>query len=225
MVALTNNNLTRLIKDDKGDVIVEATILFPIIIMIFAAFVMLATYMPVRGNVQRAAQYAASIISVQESDTWIKFDKDQLKQQWLEKSELPNVYAQALGAIFETSHERSEKQGVAETIVKAILDNGIVSNNGEITDIDCEVKNYVIYKEIVVTVEYEVQMPLKLSFIGFDNKYTVSESATAIVTDGDGFVRNIDMLTDFVNYLNKKYNLKLDKLSECLGKVFEFMGI
>lgn len=215
----------RLIKDDNGDVIVEATILFPIIIMIFAAFVMLATYMPVRGNVQRAAQYAASIISVQESDTWIKFNKDQLEQQWLGKSELPNVYMQALGSIFETSNERSEKQSVAEAIVTAVLDNGIVSNNGKIIDINCEAKNYVIYKEIVVTVEYEVQMPLKLSFIEFDAKYTVSESATAIVTDGDGFVRNIDMLTDFVNYLDKKYDLGLDELSECLGKVFDFMGI
>ena len=198
-------------NDERGDVIVEATILLPLIILIYAGFVLLATYMPVRGNVQRAAQYAASIISIQESDTWIKYDKEQLKQQWMKKDELPN--------------DRSKKQETAEKFVTSILDNGIVANGGEIQEVKCDVTNYVIYKEIVVTVEYEVQLPFGIPLIGLDSHYIVTESATAIIDDGDGFVRNVDMLTDFVNYLDKKYNLKLSELSECLNKVFDFMGI
>ena len=181
--------------------------------------------MPVRGNVQRAAQYAASIIGIQESDTWITYDKEQLKQRWMEKSELPNVYVQLFGSLIETSRDRSKKQETAEAVVTEILRNGILGNGGEVKEIKCEVKNYVIYKEVIVTVEYEVQLPFGIPLIGLSSHYLVTESATAIVDDGDGFVRNVDMLTDFVSYLDKKYNLKLNELSGCLNQVFDFMGI
>lgn len=43
-------------RDDRGDAVVEATILFPIIIMIFAGLVLLSMYLPTRANLQRATQ-------------------------------------------------------------------------------------------------------------------------------------------------------------------------
>lgn len=46
-------------NDVRGDAVVEATILFPIIIMVFAGLVLLAMYLPTRAALQQATQYAA----------------------------------------------------------------------------------------------------------------------------------------------------------------------
>ena len=44
------------IEDTRGDAVVEATILFPIIMMIFAGLMLLAVYLPVRMTLQHNTQ-------------------------------------------------------------------------------------------------------------------------------------------------------------------------
>ena len=77
MVAL--KTMKALWRDDKGDAVVEATILFPIIIMIFAGLVLLSMYLPTRANLQRATQYAATAMATERSDTWLRHDPKNLE--------------------------------------------------------------------------------------------------------------------------------------------------
>ena len=89
-----------LVRDQRGDAVVEATVLFPIIILICAALVLLSIYLPMRAAMQRSTQLAATAIATQRSDTWLRFDPDTLAYEWLEdRSHLSNVYA---------SHRRPE---------------------------------------------------------------------------------------------------------------------
>ena len=76
-------HLNRLWRDTRGDAVVEATILFPIIIMIFAGLVLLAMYLPTRAALQRATQYAATAIATERSDTWLRHDPDALAYYWI----------------------------------------------------------------------------------------------------------------------------------------------
>ena len=204
----------------EGYAVVEATILFPIIMMIFAGLVLLAMYMPSRAALQRATQYAATAMATEQSDTWLEFDTGEMEYQWItRKDDLPNVYVALVSSFFKgNTPER------AETIVRTIEDNGITQTAGELT-VQCEIHNYVIYKELAITATRTIPVPVDLSFVGFPTEIPLTVTSTAVVQNGDEFVRNIDIAADFISYLQEKYNLPFDHLSEYINKAWEFLGV
>lgn len=207
-------------KSTDAYAVVEATILFPIIMMIFAGLVLLAMYLPTRAVLQRATQYAATALATEQSDTWLQFDADDMEYFWIgSKSRLPNVYVALVGSFF-----KGDTAQKAETIVTKAENTGLVHRAGELT-VDCEIHNYVIYKEIVVTATRTIPMPVDLSFVQFPTEIPITVTSTAVVQNGDEFVRNIDIAADFITYLDEKYNLRFDKISEYINKAWSFLGI
>jgi len=103
-----------------GDAIVEATILLPIMMMIYAGLVLLSIYLPTRALLQRATQYAATAIATQRSDTWLYYDEDVMQYRWIgSKEALDNVYLALFKAI-----GSGEDGGEAETIVSKVEGQG-----------------------------------------------------------------------------------------------------
>lgn len=207
-------------KNTDAYAVVEATILFPIIMMIFAGLVLLAMYLPTRAVLQRATQYAATALATEQSDTWLQFDAGDMEYSWINsKSRLPNVYTALIGSFFKG--DTAEK---AQTIVKKAENTGLVHRAGELT-VECEIHNYVIYKEIVVTATRTLPMPVDLSFVKFPTEIPITVTSTAVVQNGDDFIRNIDIAADFLTYLDEKYDLQFDKLSEYINKAWKFLGV
>ena len=134
-----------LFKDSKGYAVVEATILFPIIMMIFAGLVLLSMYLPTRMALQRATQYAATALATEQSDTWLDYDTGSMKYRLLSREQLPNVYAALIASFFSQDTKYDAKK-----IVETVEGNGITNLSGDL-DITCEVINYIVYKEIKVT--------------------------------------------------------------------------
>lgn len=212
--------LNDLRTDIRGYAVVEATILFPIIFMIFLGLVILSVYLPTRGVLQQATQYAATAMATEQSDTWLDLDEDRMQFTWAsDRSELPNIYVALFSSFF-----KGDAQDQAETIVKNIEGKGLVYRQGDLT-VECEITNLVIYKEITVTATRTIPAPLDLSFIGFPKEIPVAVSSTAVVQNGDEFVRNVDLAVEFVDYLKTEYGLEFDKLSEWINKAWEFLGI
>lgn len=207
-------------KNTNAYAVVEATILFPIIMMIFAGLVLLAMYLPTRAVLQRATQYAATALATEQSDTWLQFDEGDMEYSWINsKSQLPNVYVALIGSFF-----KGDTVEKAQTIVKKAENTGLVHRAGELT-VECEIHNYVIYKEIMVTATRTLPMPVDLSFVKFPTEIPITVTSTAVVQNGDEFVRNIDVAADFLTYLDEKYNLQFDKLSEYINKAWKFLGV
>lgn len=207
-------------RDNRGDAVVEATILFPIIMMIFAGLVLLAVYLPERAALQNATQYAATMLATEQSDTWLKYDADNAEYKWeTNKANLPNVYMQLLSAIVGGPDAKS-----AEKIVTKIEGNRIISVGGNL-EVSCTIVNYFVYKEVQVTATRTISPPVDLSFVGFPKEISISVTSTAIVQNGDEFVRSLDIAADFIDYVNKKYNLGLEKVTSSLGKVWDFLGV
>ena len=128
-------------KNTRGDAVVEATILFPIIMMIFAALVLLSMYLPTRAVLQQATQYAATALATEQSDTWLYFDEEDMQYRWeTDKGELSNVYIALIKSFFQ-----GDVQENAETIVTELESNSLVSKQGTLT-VDCQVINYIFYK-------------------------------------------------------------------------------
>jgi len=207
-------------EDTRGDAVVEATILFPIIMMIFAGLVLLAIYLPTRMTLQQTTQYAATALATEQSDTWLDYDVGSMKYGWYRwKEELPNVYAAVLASFF-----MSDVRDDAETIVKKQEGQSITSHDGNLT-VDCEIYNRVIYKEITVTATKKFTMPVDLSFVKFPKEIPITVSSTAVVLNGDEFVRNMDLAAEFVAYLEREYSLPFSKLGEWMNKVYGVLGI
>lgn len=206
--------------NEKGYAVVEATSLFPIMMMIFAGLVLLAIYLPNRAVLQQATQYTATALATEQSDTWLSFDDGKMEYYWIsDKNDLPNVYVALVASFF-----KGNAQDKAETVVKKIEQNSIVSRNGEL-EVECKVINYVVYKEIVVTATRTIQNPVDLSFVGFPKEIPVTVTSRAVVQNGDEFVRNIDLAKDFVEYLKAEYNLDFSGLSTFINKAWNFLGV
>lgn len=210
------------IKDQSGYAVVEATILFPIMMMIFAGLVLLAIYLPTRSVLQQATQYAATALATEQSDTWLIFDEGQMQYTRANsRRELPNVYVALFSSVF--SGAPSEK---ARIIVEKMEENSIVSRNGTLT-VSCVVNNYVIYKEIIVTATRTLKMPVDLSFVGFPSEIPITVSSSSVVQNGDEFVRTVDLASQFIAYLDEKYDIKdfISGFSDFLSNAASFLGI
>lgn len=212
--------MKRFINDTKADAVVEATILFPIILMVFIGLVLLSVYLPERAVLQQATQYAATAISTEQSDTWLKYNDETTQYSWeTNKKNLPNVYVALLSAIT----GKTDATG-AEKTVKKIEGDSVVAVNGDLK-VSMRLANYIIYKEVTITATRTVKAPVDLSFVGFPKEISITVSSTAIVQNGDEFVRTMDIASDFVEYLNEKYHLGLEELGESLNRVWEYLSV
>lgn len=212
----------RLKKDNRGSAVVEAAILLPIMIMIYAGLVLLAMYLPTRALLQRATQYAATAIATQRSDTWLDCDAEGTGYEWVRnKKDLDNVYAALFHAI-----GSGEDGGEAEAIVSHVESAGIQNPVGELK-VEYSVTNYVIYKEISITATRTIPMPVDLSFVKFPKEIPVTVTSTAVVQDGDEFVRDMDIAADVAAWLDEKYNISqaFSKVGDLCSRFKEVLGI
>lgn len=200
---------------------VEATILFPIMMMIFAGLMLLAVYLPNRAVLQRATQYAATAMATERSDTWLYFDEGSMQYKWYNsRSRLPNVYVALFSALF-----GQDVQGKGETIVKKLDNQSLAWRRGNLT-VECKVNSFVVYREISVTATRTIPMPVDLSFVKFPKEIPITVTSTAVVQNGDEFVRNIDLVADFVGYLKERYDLEfLDEFGKAMDAAAGFLGI
>lgn len=207
------------IEDTNGDAMVEAAILFPIIIMIFAALVMLSIYLPIKATLQRATQYAATAIATTKSDTWLEYDDDSMSFKRIEnKDSLMNVYV----ALFTDGYDVERK---GRNIVTTIEGRIVTPQPGELL-VDADINNMLVYKEIVVTATREFKPPVKLPFISFPEEFKITVTSTAVVQNGDEFVRNMDLAVDFFEYIIEKFHLTniTDSISKFGKQVSSLMG-
>lgn len=210
------------IHNDRGDAVVEAAILLPIMMMIYLGLVLLAMYLPTRALLQRATQYAATALATEQSDTWLRFDDTNMEYYWISsKNNLDNVYV----ALF-SSIASKQDGGEAESIVSYIADKSIQATPGKL-EVEYEVTNYVIYKEISLTATKTIPIPIDLSFVSFPKEIPITVTSTAVVQNGDEFVRNMDIAVDVAKWLDNKYQISdvFGKVGELFGKVTDFLGI
>ena len=95
--------------------------------------------------------------------------------------------------------------------------------------VTCHINNYVIYQEVVVTATDVVRVPIDLSFIKFPNTIDLTTSSTAVVQNGDEFVRNMDIAADFVKYIDQRFNLSTSEafvnIKDGINKLRNFLKV
>ncbi len=212
--------LNKIFKDEYGGAIIEATFVFPIMMLIIMGLVLLSIYLPIKGILQYATQTAANAMSIELSDTWVRFDDDTKKYIVISNDELKaegSVYTTALRTVFANKNEPKNR---AETIVNDLYDSSIALKIGEPVDVNVEMLNAVIYKEITVTAEKTIPIMINLSFVGFPSELNIKSSSTSVVQNGDEMIRNLDIVKDVVIVADEKYNIS--EKFEGIKKMFSF---
>jgi len=200
--------IRKLLHDTRADAVVEATILFPIIIMIFAALVLLSMYLPTRASLHRATQFAATAVATNISDTWVTFNEGTMTHnRFTTRAQLSSVYTEYFARNSSTSKSNAER------IATKAVQNNVLPSMGTL-DVKCDIVNYIIYKEVIVTAirKIPISSVVNLSFIGFPGELVIAVTSTAVVVDGDGFVRTLDLAEDYK-----------DSISGLVGNVTTFM--
>jgi hypothetical protein len=92
----------------------------------------------------------------------------------------------------------------AEKIVRD-LDLRLPSLRGGDLAIESSMSNRLINREISVTATRKFRSPINLSLIGFPDVIEIIVTSTATVQDGDEFIRNVDLATDFADFIANKF--------------------
>jgi hypothetical protein len=134
------------------------------------------------------------------------------------KDRLANVYV----ALFSGSGN-AESRGVE--IATEIERRGLSSKAG-VLEVDCYIVNRVVYQEVVVSAAREFTVPVDLSFIRFPRTIPVAVTSTAVVQNGDEFIRSIDIAVDFLDYISEKFGLSdiSDAIGSFGGRVASLLG-
>jgi len=193
--------------DTSGDALVEATILFPIMVMVFAALALLAMYLPQEANLERAVQFAASSLAPENADMGYGYDENGLAVVWdfdlhntyqdfftgTYTGKNSNVYFKMINWVITAGALASDKhlQERADAIVQSVMASSIMARSFPI-EVECTVRRGLIYSDIEITATQTIKMPVNLSFIGFPEEILIAKSAKCMVLDGDGFLRSAD---------------------------------
>lgn len=219
------------IKDEKGAVpIVEATFIFPIVFFCMFFLIYIGMYILQSVLIYTQTQKVASIVSKSMAVTGYEkvgkhtadnvnfdfkdnkyFTQDSVNTIYDEKAKLYRYfYPDPIAG-------NSDIESINSSLTSLIDNLSIISGGGVTCDINA--KNYFINQTVSVTIKREGAIPEVFSYIGMDGVSSdITVTATAASCDGAEFVRNTDMVYDFVTFLSDRLHIS-DKISYLKEKV------
>ena len=86
------------------------------------------------------------------------------------------------------------------------------------TTVDVSISNYVIGKSLTVKASYGLRSPKLLDYVGVPMDLTLKSNVTQSASNPTELVRNIDLATDLIDFLLKRFGVK-DRVDSFLKKV------
>lgn len=226
---ISYGSITREIAD-KLKLLVEATFIFPIVFFCMFFLIYIGMYILQSVLIYTQTQKVASIVSKSMAVTGYEkvgkhtadnvnfdfkdnkyFTQDSVNTIYDEKAKLYRYfYPDPIAG-------NSDIESINSSLTSLIDNLSIISGGGVTCDINA--KNYFINQTVSVTIKREGAIPEVFSYIGMDGVSSdITVTATAASCDGAEFVRNTDMVYDFVTFLSDRLHIS-DKISYLKEKV------
>lgn len=196
--------MMKALKNQKGDVVVEAAVIFPAAILMVMILLYLSIILFQKANLQAGLEMALTYYKSTATDMYVSVQKSAVYEakdgtvsadgNTYNAASPINPYEELFGNI----HKLNETDFT--TFFNSVAGNMLFSGEVKIT---FKYKNYVIYKELEASAVQTIQLPIDFSFIGLDNKYTITADAKIAVSDHDDMISN----TDYAISLLKKTKL------------------
>ncbi len=208
--------MKRLKGNERGSITVEASIIVPVIILSIITVIYLGFILYQRALLQsvadRAVQNGAASWENLSSDIATgKTGMDRLPDEGL------------YWRLFE--YKKQNKLAEIKKYARDLLAGFNFLSPGS-SDVTVEIKDYVVYKRLKVTVENSYLLPLAgvVRLFGSDGRLGIRAVSYAVVDDPAEFIRNTDLIINIEGELENKYpgvkNLG-DKAREVFVKIKE----
>lgn len=198
--------MLRRMKNENGAVtIVEASIMYPIVIFVVMIFFFLGSLFYQQAKVEaitvRAAEKLAAYYTTPLLYQGIPTSSENLKL---------DPYRYLFGS---SGAEDAVKNYIRQELSKT-GDGGYDGTEINATEIVCEVDNYVIYHTARVKISYTIDFQL-LKLIGIDSLRRNTVASATSAGDPAEFMRNIDMIIDYADAtgLSQKIKDTLDQFT------------
>lgn len=214
-------NLIMNIKNQKGALIVESAIVFPVMFFVLFFIIFIGNLFYEQARIDDIVMRYAVVGGQCVADPFLYDMKNgNTVPSDVDKLEL-EPYRYILGSLAEGSISAVEDK-ISELVKKEVNNSSLIffknSNAnyvGTENDKIAQFNNYIIYSTFVVQVNYEVRFPIR--FLDDDSLTICRMSARAEVpiSDTDEFIRNIDMAVDL---------LEETGLGQTISGIFEKVG-
>jgi hypothetical protein len=186
--------MKKILDSEKGSLIVEATIVFPVtfLVVIFLIFV---------GNLYYQRSKAQAIFT----ETVVEYaakESNPMLEKYLDDEAIPAISS---GNDFEPyrylnfGDRTSEVSGKIESGLKG-MGTGLFSGmDAKSVSVTVKYKTYGVYAKVEADMNYSIAMPVKLLGQSEASKVKFSEYIEVPAMEGSEMVRNVNMVRDFID--------------------------
>lgn len=218
---------------ESGLAIVEAAILIPFCMLMVFALYYVALFMCQKANLQANLQNALVYYKNVGSDTYVEASDRMAYVQadgtvgaagsTYGRTEYLFPYRFLFGMGSDSS--RFNKSEFA-SFFRSMCGNMFFDDGSNVV-IEANEKNYVVYRTITATATQTVRPAISLEMVGMPGSLTLTVSGSAVISDGDDFIRNVDFVIDIVEdtALGKKAGELVGKAKGFYDKFKEKFGI
>ena len=217
------------IKSQKGAIVVEAAFVMPIVIIVIFILVYMALIQIQQGVMYMQAQkMAQKICNISTFPGYEKFYEEAYNADYTAGYvSLPKAYEPSfnildliykkhdpyryLGGVYLNKYNSYEEE-IKKIVQKSVYFNGGIAS----ADIDANFNN--LSTAVTVLINYNVNLPKFVRFLGLESSVLVTTKAVAYANDTAEFIRNTDLAFDLFDYFLKKYHLE-DKINTFYKKI------
>ncbi|MBQ8509980.1 MAG: hypothetical protein IJ493_08755 [Clostridia bacterium] len=186
-------------KNESGLAIVEATILLPVCIIMVVAIYYASIFMCQKANLQANVQNTLIYYKNVDSDTYVTLNTNNMT--YTSGSGTVDADGSSYGTPTPLFPYRffsfNVQQSKFEQFFRSMC-GYMFFDTGTNVELKVVPKNYVVYKTITATATQTVKPAVSLSLIGLSDEITIKVTGKVVVTDGDDFIRNVDLVIDLV---------------------------
>ncbi|NLL06230.1 MAG: pilus assembly protein [Clostridiaceae bacterium] len=209
-------------KSEKGSTTIEAALIFPVIFLTIVSLVYVSVFLYEKAYIKsianRAVERGAAIWKNPETDMYISLVKPgDFKNN--------DPYWRLIDL------NKTAKEEKVENYIKKHLDEYSILRSRDkkgpmnTTDIEfsAELKNYLVYKKLIVTVDKKFELPLGngLAFLGINNTVKISAKSEAIVNEPAEFIRSTDLAIDMGKRIDALTGNHLEKTMDKVNKFID----
>lgn len=212
----------KLLSNTKGSLTVEAALVFPVVLLVIFSMIFMCVLLYQSAYLQTTADQIAQISALNWNNT--------KRIEALNNKNIPISTTTYLeGDLYWHLYDRDKT-----TKIKSIRDyaiaklkygnmiNGMLSTQDKV---DIKVKNYVVYREINITLKDSYKLPFSGFFKSFGLKeaYTIEKKSKAVINENTEFIRNVDFMADTADQLGVLDDIKasMEKVKDNVYKFLE----
>ena len=218
--------------NENGHTIVEATIIFPITIMLFFVLLYGALFVCQGANLQANLEDALIYYKNVGSDTYVKVGNTL-------NFETDGNTIHAYGSEYSSTKKLDPYRHIFSTIKRDTI-NGtdfksfflssykhMFFTDGSNIDVTIKEEDYLIYKRVTATATQRLKSPINIAMVGAENSMDITANASVVVMDGDSMIRDVDFAKDAISQtkLGKKAKELVGKAKDLYVKMKEKLGV